>query len=59
LKYIGIAMHNIGVEEDCCGQLETAIQWYFKAVEYIEKHLGEDDPLMMKFNSSLQKAKEK
>lgn len=52
-------MHNIGVEEESCGSLETAIQWYHKSIEYIEKHLGKEDPLMIKFSSSLVKAKEK
>ena len=33
LKYVGIAMHNVAVEEECCGQLETACNWYQKSYQ--------------------------
>lgn len=54
---LAIAYHNLGVEEDHCGNLENAKQAYYKAFEMVERINGPDDPLAKKFKQAYVDAK--
>lgn len=49
---LAIAYHNLGVEEDFCGNVEGAKEAYYKAYEMIERANGPNDPLVKKFKAA-------
>lgn len=49
---LAISYHNLGVEEDYCGNFENAREAYYKAYEMMERANGPDDPLTKKFRRS-------
>lgn len=55
---LAIAYHNLAVEEDYCGDLESAKRAYFKALEIAEKIMGPNDPLTKKFKQAYLESKE-
>lgn len=55
---LGIAYHNLGVEEDFCSQFESAIQSYYQAFKLIEEHCGTSEPLYAKFKKAYEEAKD-
>lgn len=54
---LAIAYHNLGVEEDMCGNVGNAKDAYFKAYEMLERHIGPDDALAKKFKAAFLEAK--
>lgn len=55
---LAIAYHNLGVEEEFCGNLEAAKLAYFKAFEMLERINGPNDQLVEKFKQTYLEAKE-
>ena len=49
---LGIAYHNLAVEEDHCKEYDAASQSYHKAFSLVEEYNGPNDPLCIKFKKS-------
>lgn len=49
---LGIAYHNMGVEEEHLGHGEAALEWYRKALRLAREHVGEDEPMTEQFRAS-------
>mmetsp|Transcript_20318 Transcript_20318/g.17570 ORF Transcript_20318/g.17570 Transcript_20318/m.17570 type:complete len:81 (-) Transcript_20318:2609-2851(-) len=56
---LGIAYHNLAVEEDHCKEYDAASQSYHKAFSLVEEYNGPNDPLCIKFKKSYEDAKKK
>lgn len=46
---LAISYHNLGIEEDHCGNYENSKNAFAKAYEIIQKENGPDDPISKKF----------
>jgi hypothetical protein len=42
---IGIAYHNLGVEEEFLKHFDRCLQWYQKALQLARDHLGPDEDI--------------
>ena len=54
---LAISYHNLGIEEDHCGNLENSKNAFAKAYEIILKENGSDDPITKKFYSVYMESK--
>lgn len=54
---LGIAYHNLGVEEEFVGNLDSCLEWYYKALSLVRAHLGEDEDIAQTFKESYLNAK--
>jgi tetratricopeptide (TPR) repeat protein len=54
---LGIAYHNMGVEEEFLKRGDRCLQWYYKALQLANEHLGNDEELTTTFRESYLAAK--
>ena len=54
MSSLGVAYHNVGIEEEKLKNYEGAIAWFRKAVQFMEKHAKgqQRDILLTKFQAS-------
>jgi len=55
---LGIAYHNLGVEEEYLHHYDDCLQWYLKALRLAKKHIGKDAPITKSFRTSFRAAKQ-
>lgn len=54
---LGIAYHNLGVEEEFLQRYETCLQWYLKALQLAKEHIGNNEEITKTFRESYFAAK--
>mmetsp|Transcript_13026 Transcript_13026/g.25237 ORF Transcript_13026/g.25237 Transcript_13026/m.25237 type:complete len:448 (+) Transcript_13026:46-1389(+) len=54
---LGIAYHNLGVEEEFLHNYEACLQWYGKALHLAKEHVGNKQEITKTFRASYQQAK--
>jgi len=54
---LGIAYHNLGVEEEMMRHIDRAVRWYEKAYRLAADHLGPKEVITESFLESLNEAK--
>ena len=53
---LGIAYHNLGVEEEFLKHYDACLEWYEKAYQLAIQHVGENQPITNTFAQSLSAA---
>jgi tetratricopeptide (TPR) repeat protein len=54
---LAIAYHNLGVECEYLGEAEKCLEWYKKAKQLAQEHIGQNEQITLTFNESYVQAK--
>ena len=54
---LGIAYHNLGVEEEFLKHYDACLEWYSKALKLAQQHIGESEEITKTFKESYSQAK--
>ncbi|CAG9314910.1 unnamed protein product [Blepharisma stoltei] len=47
IKILGVAYHNLGVEEECLKHYESSIEWYKKSVSFMKSYADESQSQLL------------